>query len=100
MKESVLARRLGNRLSPLTKVTNRHLFPVYNQPMIYYLLETLEPSTSGELKITDFSNTYIRQAEVSGSTLDGWCTDAGTFDSLLRANKLLAEREYRKTMHS
>jgi glucose-1-phosphate thymidylyltransferase len=41
MKGVVLAGGLGTRLSPLTRVTNKHLLPVYNRPMIFYPIETL-----------------------------------------------------------
>ncbi len=41
MKGVVLAGGTGSRLFPLTKVTNKHLLPVYNKPMIYYPIETL-----------------------------------------------------------
>jgi glucose-1-phosphate thymidylyltransferase len=41
MKGVVLAGGLGSRLNPLTKVTNKHLLPVHNQPMIYYPIQTL-----------------------------------------------------------
>lgn len=41
MKGVVLAGGLGSRLLPLTKVTNKHLLPVYNQPMVYYPIQAL-----------------------------------------------------------
>jgi len=41
LKGVVLAGGLGTRLRPLTSVTNKHLLPVYNQPMIFYPVQTL-----------------------------------------------------------
>src|SRR3954469_23066549 len=41
MKGVVLAGGLGSRLAPLTRITNKHLLPVYNKPMIYYPIEAL-----------------------------------------------------------
>ena len=63
---------------------------------VFDIIKTLEPSARGELEITDVNNTYIGWDEMSYGILDGWWTDAGTFDSLLRANQLIAEKERRK----
>jgi glucose-1-phosphate thymidylyltransferase len=50
---------------------------------------TLTPSARGELEITDVNNAYIREGSMTFNYLDGWWTDAGTFDSLLRAANLV-----------
>src|SRR5918997_1754885 len=179
MKGVELAGGLGTRLRPLTWVTNNHLLPVYDKPMIYYpvetlvnagvrdimivtggnsagdflkllrngrdfglrhlnyayqegeggiaaaldlcrvvrieekpetpksdyavigvymydaevfdIIKTLKPSGRGELEITDVNNAYIGRGEMTWDELEGWWTDAGTFESLLRASNLVAE---------
>jgi glucose-1-phosphate thymidylyltransferase len=60
------------------------------------IIKTLKPSNRGELEITDVNNDYIAKKEMTYSILDGWWTDCGTHESLLRANKLVAEKEQRK----
>ena len=53
-------------------------------------IQTLRPSARGEFEITDVNNLYLRAGQLSYSVLEGWWTDAGTFESLLRANNLVA----------
>jgi glucose-1-phosphate thymidylyltransferase len=52
---------------------------------------TLEPSAREELEITDVNNLYLSEGTLSFSFLEGWWTDAGTFESLRRATNLVAE---------
>jgi len=59
---------------------------------VFDIIKTLKPSRRGELEITDVNNAYIRKGELEYSVLDGWWTDSGTFDSLLRANNLVAKK--------
>ena len=58
---------------------------------VYDIIRTLKPSGRGELEITDVNNAYIERGEMSWEELEGWWTDAGTFDSLRRASNLVAE---------
>jgi glucose-1-phosphate thymidylyltransferase len=53
------------------------------------------PSDRGELEITDVNNAYIGENTMTFSYLDGWWTDAGTFDSLLRAGRLVADSRHK-----
>jgi len=57
---------------------------------VYEIIRTLEPSGRGELEITDVNNAYIERDEMSWEELEGWWTDAGTFESLLHASNLVA----------
>jgi glucose-1-phosphate thymidylyltransferase len=57
---------------------------------VFDWIDGLEPSKRGELEITDVNNRYIEQGTLEYDILDGWWTDAGTFDSLLHANNLVA----------
>ena len=58
---------------------------------VFEKVRKLVPSRRNELEITDVNNAYIREGTMSYSFLDGWWTDAGTFESLLRAANLVAE---------
>ena len=170
LKGVILAGGTGSRLFPLTKVTNKHLLPVYDKPMIYYPLETLKsmgckdimivsgrehcgdilnllgsgremglklsyeiqdeaggiahalrlterfvgtsnvavclgdnkvfnyiknltPSDRGELEITDVNNFYVKDGLMSCHFLESWWSDAGTFESLLKASTLVANKK-------
>ena len=59
---------------------------------VFEIIKTLKPSRRGELEITDVNNAYLKKRELTYSMLDGWWTDSGTFDSLLRANMLVAKQ--------
>ena len=58
---------------------------------VFDIVKTLRPSVRGELEITDVNNAYSERGEMTWDELDGWWTDAGTFESLLRASNLVAE---------
>ncbi len=58
---------------------------------VFSICRTLEPSDRGELEITDVNNAYLKRGDLSSDVLDGWWTDAGTFESLYRATSLVAE---------
>jgi glucose-1-phosphate thymidylyltransferase len=58
---------------------------------VFDIIRGLEPSAREELEITDVNNIYIERGNMTWSELDGWWTDAGTFASLIIANRLVSE---------
>ncbi len=60
-------------------------------PEVFNIIKTLKPSGRGELEITDVNNRYIEKRLMTWDILEGWWTDAGTFESLIRANQLVAK---------
>jgi len=58
---------------------------------VFDRIKRLKPSGRGELEITDINNLYLEEGTLTHSILEGWWTDAGTFESLLRANNLVAQ---------
>ncbi len=66
----------------------------------FEFIDTLKPSARGELEITDVSNYFLRQGRCGYDILSGWWTDAGTFESLYRAQgfvrSLRTQNELRK----
>ena len=69
MKGVILAGGLATRLRPLTLVTNKHLLPIYNKPMIYYAIESMVKAGIKEVLITSSPD------------------DSGDFASLLRSGE-------------
>lgn len=56
---------------------------------VFDIIRRLVPSARGELEITDVNNAYIAKGQLAYDILKGWWTDAGTFESLIRANELV-----------
>ena len=63
---------------------------------VFDKVQKLKRSDRGELEITDVNNAYIAEGSMTFAQLDGWWTDAGTFESLLRANNLVAATQERQ----
>ena len=60
---------------------------------VFDIIRTLKPSGRGELEITDVNNAYLAKGELGYDFLRGYWTDAGTFESLFRANSLVARKK-------
>ena len=58
---------------------------------VFDIIRTLKPSGRGELEITDVNNVFIEKGQMAYDMLDGWWSDAGTFESLNRVNELVAK---------
>lgn len=63
---------------------------------VFEIVKSLKPSKRGEMEITDVNNAYVRANALEYDVLSGWWTDSGTFDSLLRANVLVAKQGRKK----
>lgn len=72
---------------------------IYDNKVINYA-KNLTPSERGEIEITDINNLYKESGELTVDIIDGMWEDAGTFDSLLRANNLMAEKAKREAANS
>ncbi len=59
---------------------------------VFDIIQELKPSGRGELEITDVNNAYIAKNQLAYDILEGWWTDAGTFESLDRANELVIKK--------
>ena len=79
---------------PKNPATNFAVVGVYMyDSSVFDIIRTLKPSNRGELEITDVNNAYIERGEMTFDIVKGWWTDAGTFPSLYRASRLVAEKE-------
>ena len=58
---------------------------------VFNIIRTLQPSARGEYEITHVNDAYIAKDQLAYDVLDGWWTDAGTFESLNKANDLVSE---------
>jgi len=84
-------RIVGIEEKPLHPKSNYAVTGIYlYDETVFDKVRHLVPSRRGELEITDVNNLYIREGTMTFSHLDGWWTDAGTFESLLRATNLIA----------
>jgi glucose-1-phosphate thymidylyltransferase len=84
------------REKPKQPKTNFAVTGVYfYDSAVFEIVKTLRPSDRGELEITDVNNAYIQRRAMGFDVMDGWWTDAGTFESLHRANVLVAKMRSR-----
>ncbi len=63
---------------------------------VFDVVKNLKPSGRGELEITDVNNHYIGEGKMKATVVEGNWTDAGTFESLYRANRVAREIELTK----
>ena len=71
----------------------------FYDPTVFDRIRALKPSGRKEYEITDVNNSYLAENNLTHEILEGWWTDAGTFESLLRANNLVAETGANKVPH-
>jgi glucose-1-phosphate thymidylyltransferase len=78
---------------PKDPPTNLVVVGVYMYtPHVFEVIKTLKPSARGELEISDIHNYYIKDGSIVASMLEKEWLDAGSFDELLRANKIVGEK--------
>jgi len=88
---------IGIEEKPETPKSNYAVTGIYMyDSRVFDIIRTLKPSRRGEFEITDVNNIYIKEGLMSFAVLDGWWTDAGTFETLFRANQLVKKRSKEK----
>jgi glucose-1-phosphate thymidylyltransferase len=58
---------------------------------VFDIIRTLKPSARGEYEVTDINNAYLAKKQLAYDILDGWWSDAGTFESLNKVNELVVK---------
>jgi glucose-1-phosphate thymidylyltransferase len=97
-----VAEILGNHVvgieeKPKAPKSNYAVIGIYlYDATVFQKIHRLKPSGRGELEITDVNNFYVQENALTYEVLDGWWTDAGTFESLLRASNLVAKTSANK----
>jgi glucose-1-phosphate thymidylyltransferase len=85
----------GNKITnieekPARPKTNLAVTGIYfYDAAVFDIIKTLKPSARGELEVTDVNNAYISSGQMEYDILEGWWSDAGTFESLSFVNKLV-----------
>ncbi|MBL7959204.1 NTP transferase domain-containing protein [bacterium] len=83
---------VGIEEKPKTPKSNYAVTGIYMYDAeVFDVIKTLKPSGRGELEITDVNNHYIRKNAMKYEFMNGWWTDAGTFESLFHASGLVAK---------
>jgi glucose-1-phosphate thymidylyltransferase len=91
-------RVIGIEEKPKAPRSNYAVIGVYlYDATVFQKIHRLKPSGRGELEITDVNNFYVEEGTLTYEVLNGWWTDAGTFESLLRASNLVAKTGANKT---
>jgi glucose-1-phosphate thymidylyltransferase len=91
MRDGRLVRIIEKPKDPPSKLVATGLY--FYDPRVFEMVKTLKPSGRGELEITDVNNSYLQLGELQHEQLKGYWADCGeSFEMLLRASNLVAER--------
>ena len=84
---------IGIEEKPKSPKSNLAVIGVYfYDSAVFDIIRTLKPSHRGELEVTDINNAYIKNNKMAYDVIDGWWSDAGTFESLAKVNQLIAQQ--------
>ncbi len=84
---------LGIEEKPKTPKSNYAVTGVYMyDEQVFDIIRMQKPSGRGEMEITDVNNAYLDRGQLTYGMMDGWWSDAGTFESLDRVQALIVDR--------